>query len=337
MSYFSSGGGTAIDGTVTGATEGSVFFAGVSGVLAQDNANLFWDNSNNRLGVGINSALTSSLEVRASASNNQLRLGRTSDFTGTGSLYANSLRSLGVLNGGGTEVLGIDQNGVLTVPYSASIFTAASSSSVPLLLQLAASQSANAMEVKNSSGAVVFAIASDPDTYGLQLGQAGNGNAIRSVATTKIQLVSSFNAVFEGSLYGPVYANNAYGQQYITPQLVLTSGAAKTVASVSVPTLSGSSGVFHVRIFASDGTDIQNRTQIVRWEAVNKGGAYTTQIAVVSEGVAVSAGTLIGTWSIVSGTNAIDIKLTATSSLTTTTFYVVVLGDISPGASWASS
>lgn len=39
-------------GTATQMTQGSVLFAGASGVYAQDNANLFWDDSNNRLGIG---------------------------------------------------------------------------------------------------------------------------------------------------------------------------------------------------------------------------------------------------------------------------------------------
>jgi hypothetical protein len=34
------------------ATQGSVFFAGVGGDLSQDNANFFWDDTNNRLGIG---------------------------------------------------------------------------------------------------------------------------------------------------------------------------------------------------------------------------------------------------------------------------------------------
>ena len=34
-------------------TPGSVLFAGPSGVLSQDNPNLFWDNTNDRLGIGI--------------------------------------------------------------------------------------------------------------------------------------------------------------------------------------------------------------------------------------------------------------------------------------------
>jgi len=39
-------------GTATAFTTGSVVFAGASGVYTQDNTNLFWDNTNDRLGVG---------------------------------------------------------------------------------------------------------------------------------------------------------------------------------------------------------------------------------------------------------------------------------------------
>jgi hypothetical protein len=48
-------GSMAIGGTITSATAGSVLFAGTSGVLAQKNANFFWDNTNNRLGINTNS------------------------------------------------------------------------------------------------------------------------------------------------------------------------------------------------------------------------------------------------------------------------------------------
>lgn len=50
-----SGGSMAIGGSITSATAGSVLFAGTSGVLAQDNANFFWDDTNNRLGIGTSS------------------------------------------------------------------------------------------------------------------------------------------------------------------------------------------------------------------------------------------------------------------------------------------
>jgi len=55
---YSGGGGMAIGGSITSATAGSVLFAGTSGVLAQDNSNLFWDNTNKRLGVGANTFYT---------------------------------------------------------------------------------------------------------------------------------------------------------------------------------------------------------------------------------------------------------------------------------------
>lgn len=48
---YSGGGGMAIGGSITSATAGSVLFAGTSGVLAQDNTNLFWDDANDRLGI----------------------------------------------------------------------------------------------------------------------------------------------------------------------------------------------------------------------------------------------------------------------------------------------
>lgn len=39
-------------GTTTTFTTGSIIFAGASGVYSQDNTNFFWDDTNNRLGIG---------------------------------------------------------------------------------------------------------------------------------------------------------------------------------------------------------------------------------------------------------------------------------------------
>jgi hypothetical protein len=52
--------------SITGATAGSILFAGVAGVLAQDNANLFYDNTNDRLGLGINSSILARLHSKGS-------------------------------------------------------------------------------------------------------------------------------------------------------------------------------------------------------------------------------------------------------------------------------
>lgn len=49
--------------TLSGMTAGSVIFAGTSGVLSQDNSNFFYDNTNDRLGVGVNSSLTAKIQT----------------------------------------------------------------------------------------------------------------------------------------------------------------------------------------------------------------------------------------------------------------------------------
>ena len=56
-------GGSGSGSTLPTFTTGSVVFGGTSG-LTQDNANLFWDDTNNRLGIGTNTpAVTSILDI----------------------------------------------------------------------------------------------------------------------------------------------------------------------------------------------------------------------------------------------------------------------------------
>jgi hypothetical protein len=69
----SSGGGSmAIGGSITSATAGSVLFAGTSGVLAQDNANFFWDNTSKYLGIG--GTPTQQLEIITASAAGTMRI-----------------------------------------------------------------------------------------------------------------------------------------------------------------------------------------------------------------------------------------------------------------------
>lgn len=72
--------GITIGDSVTSATAGSIFFAGASGVLAQNNSSLFWDRTNSRLGIGTNTPV-STLEVagviRSSGADPQIYLDST--------------------------------------------------------------------------------------------------------------------------------------------------------------------------------------------------------------------------------------------------------------------
>jgi len=45
--------------------QGSVPFIGASGILTEDNTNLFWDNTNKRLGVGIGTSPSAALHLKA--------------------------------------------------------------------------------------------------------------------------------------------------------------------------------------------------------------------------------------------------------------------------------
>lgn len=57
---------TFVNATLSGKTIGSVLFAGTGGVIQQDNANFFWDDTNNRLGIG-NAAPARQLDVTGSS------------------------------------------------------------------------------------------------------------------------------------------------------------------------------------------------------------------------------------------------------------------------------
>ena len=53
-------------------TAGSVYFAGTNGRITQDNANFFWDDTNNRLGIGTTAP---SALIHGIKTTEQLRLG----------------------------------------------------------------------------------------------------------------------------------------------------------------------------------------------------------------------------------------------------------------------
>jgi len=101
---YSGGGGMAIGGSITSATAGSVLFAGTSGVLAQDNSNLFWDDTNNRLGLGTNTP-TYHLHLYSTSLNSPFVLIET-NAAASGSNYANGIIFSRTL-GGATNNIGI--------------------------------------------------------------------------------------------------------------------------------------------------------------------------------------------------------------------------------------
>jgi hypothetical protein len=98
-----SNGGT---GTATAFTAGSVVFAGASGVYSQDNANLFWDNTNDRLGVG---TATPGYPVEV---NGEVRGTKFTSSSGSQSLADNTNLAVLTLTGTGVRLFLVSINTV---------------------------------------------------------------------------------------------------------------------------------------------------------------------------------------------------------------------------------
>lgn len=82
-------------GTSTAFTSGSVVFAGTSGVYSQNNAAFYWDNVNNRLGLGLTTP-ASRLHVQAAsaASTRELLVKATVSDAGTDAFYISNATGL---------------------------------------------------------------------------------------------------------------------------------------------------------------------------------------------------------------------------------------------------
>jgi len=92
---------TTIGYPVISGTVGSVLFIGASSLLAQDNANFFWDDTNNRLGIGTAGAPATILDIRQTSGHGTVTLATGSTFeTGSYVLAKTTTRSAnGVLVG----------------------------------------------------------------------------------------------------------------------------------------------------------------------------------------------------------------------------------------------
>lgn len=102
----------------------------------------------------------------------------------------------------------------------------------------------------------------------------------------------------------------------------LTDASANSIFEIALVTTTYTGGTIEWTCVADDGAAYQVRSGITTWAAVNLGGVYTTDVDEIGGSVAVSSGTLTGTWSILTGTNKITLQFTPTSSLTPTTLSV---------------
>lgn len=209
--------GMAIGSTVTSATAGSVLFAGVAGVLAQDNASLFFDDTNNRLGIGTASP-TQALDVSNTGTASQIRYRWASDqclaFGGDGTqgpyLVSHTNpndTSFGAyaavkLNFGASGFIvsiapSVAAGGARTFTEACRIssttqiglLTCTSASLKGLVVKAAASQTANLQEWQDSSAAVLSAVAKNGALKIVSLANSAAENSTLYYSTDAAKLV----------------------------------------------------------------------------------------------------------------------------------------------------
>lgn len=209
--------GMAIGSSVTSATAGSIFFAGAAGILAQDNASLFFDDANNRLGIGT-AAPTQPIDVSNTGTAGQIRYRWASDqclaFGGDGmqgpylashtnpndtsfGAYAAVKLNFGaggfivsiapsVAAGGARTFIEACR---ISTTTQIGLLTCTSASLKGLVVKAAASQSANLQEWQNSSGTALSVIRPNGGIGVASLADADAANSTLYYSTDAAKLV----------------------------------------------------------------------------------------------------------------------------------------------------
>jgi hypothetical protein len=157
------------------------------------------------------------------------------------------------------------------------------------------------------------AAASGTDTAGGALTESG-GASTGTAAGGNIVKTTAFSAATGSS------ANTLVDREVIVAQgKTLTDNTATSLFEVAMPAGAMVGLVIEATVRCTDATDFQSYTQVIVVSSVNKAGTYTDVVSTsttATEAKAVSAGTIVNSWTVVDGTNKITVKLTSDTSLT---------------------
>lgn len=268
-------------------TQGSVLFVGSGGVIAQDNANLVWDDTNNRLGVGNASPLT------------QVNIANTNDFASftdlrgnaaiAGQLIENNLTNVSFANpycgfDVETKIDFASDPGAKNAHGVRSLIVIPSTNSTALNSGFAAnglvfnSVNKGTGSIGNMRGVVGFAIndstGSIANAVGFLVGVQNNNASGVITAAYGIQINSIINAGTVTTTYGLHIGDLTTGTQTNTPFSIYSSdpgtfnyfagntGINETApdAMLEVKASSASEECIHVKAAASQTAHLQNWT-----------------------------------------------------------------------------
>jgi hypothetical protein len=116
-------------------------------------------------------------------------------------------------------------------------------------------------------------------------------------------------------------------------QKTLTDNTATSLVTFALTSGSMSGGTIQYLVESSDGTELQSESGSVVFSFVNKSASYTTGVTPHDTQNVASSGTLAVTWDITTGTNLVNVRVNANTSLTPTTLRITyVLTNLGQGA-----
>ena len=161
------GGGISIGDSVGSGTSGSILFVDASTNLAQDNGELFWDNTNNRLGLGTNSPAytlevesTDNILARFESTDANASIQLLDNGTTNATAFTRTSNNLNVLpnggnvqlNGGGDLIVDTDTLFVDSSADRVGINTASPATALHVSGTIRQTNSTNAVLVSNGNG-----------------------------------------------------------------------------------------------------------------------------------------------------------------------------------------
>jgi len=104
------------------------------------------------------------------------------------------------------------------------------------------------------------------------------------------------------------------------------TNAATNLFEIALPANTRAGGAIFSSILTLNAANEQQvLTEFIQFAVINKAGVYTTTIVAVPEADALglTLGTLTATWSVLTGTNKVTIRVTPATSLTTTSYQII--------------
>ena len=258
-------------GTATAFTAGSVVFAGASGVYSQDNANLFWDNTNNYLGVGtatpsapFHVKLTTDRNARFLNAYSSVAIGSTTDvgaeaplafFANPITFVTNNVERMRVDASGNVGIATSSPTALLTVNGTAKVgegvatntskFMVNTLSGVAAGIQLI--QDANESWIIQNPASTNVLTFSNSGTERMRITAGGNVGIGTTTPGASLEISSTFDELFRLTSTGSPYASwytGATRRGYIQAQ----AGAFNVASDSAIPLILATNATERMRI-----------------------------------------------------------------------------------------